>query len=414
MHAARALWALGLPYDLLYIAPSYLVQHIERSAREYGASSVTQFGVVSGSPNVMLIGEPTEAGPQDYDFLLRDEYECTLDPSKIEDATSDEGVTDILLFPSEFDIAIVLAACSSTKAKIYIDVENGIKDLAALSALTQKFDTVILSTSADLFLKKHGASVSDLCGALLGKYCNSFLFKENRGGARFYAESDPGAPIRVEAQVRSIVHSVGVGDCFDVAFVALRHQYSDDVALTYASWIAAEYASTTYPVDFKQRCDNTLSIEPEILLQLKGISLPWEERPSTHIYIAAPDFSFVDRTPIDQIANCLRYHNFVPRLPVREHGQMEADASLLRKEQLYVSDMELLNECGLVLAVLIDNDPGTLIEIGWAAGQGKPTIIYDPYHKAENLMLTQMPDLVSSSLDGVISKVFQLLARKER
>lgn len=411
MHAARALWALGIPYDLLYIAPSYLVPHIERYAKEHGAASAIQFGTITGSPNVMLIGEPTEAGPQGYELLLRDEYQCDLNVTKLVDALGVEAVTDIVIFPSEFDIEVVLAACAPSQARTYIDIENGIDKLDALAPLAKQFDTVILSTSADLFRSTYGASVLELREALLGTYCGNFLFKENRGGARFYCEDTPNTPINVEAQPRSIVHSVGVGDCFDVSFVALRHKFSDEVALTYASWIAAEYASTTFPDDFKQRCNNTLSIAPDMLLQLKGISLPWEERSSTHIYIAAPDFSFVDTTPIDQIAECLRYHNFVPRLPIRENGQMEEDASLARKEQLFAADMELLNSCGLVLAVLLNNDPGTLIEIGWAAGRGKPTIVYDPYRKAENLMLTQMPDLISSSLDRVITKVFELVAR---
>jgi hypothetical protein len=56
-------------------------------------------------------------------------------------------------------------------------------------------------------------------------------------------------------------------------------------------------------------------------------------------------------------------------------------------------------------------DPGTMIEIGMAIERRMPVIVYDPYRRAENLMLTQLPDRVSSDLDVVISAVFKYAAR---
>jgi nucleoside 2-deoxyribosyltransferase len=60
-----------------------------------------------------------------------------------------------------------------------------------------------------------------------------------------------------------------------------------------------------------------------------------------------------------------------------------------------------------MIAVLIFNDPGTLIEIGIAVERGIPVIVYDPYGLADNLMLTQLPKLVSNDLDAVISATFE-------
>ena len=90
---------------------------------------------------------------------------------------------------------------------------------------------------------------------------------------------------------------------------------------------------------------------------------------------------------------------------------MEIDASKERKQELFMADMKLFNECQVVAAVLINNDPGTLIEIGLAVGLGKPAIVYDPDNIATNLMLTEVPKLVTSSLDEVISKVFEIGSR---
>ena len=60
----------------------------------------------------------------------------------------------------------------------------------------------------------------------------------------------------------------------------------------------------------------------------------------------------------------------------------------------------------MLIAVLLYNDPGTLIEIGLAAQRGIPTLVYDPKKIADNCMLTELPTLVSSDLDEIIAKVF--------
>ena len=60
----------------------------------------------------------------------------------------------------------------------------------------------------------------------------------------------------------------------------------------------------------------------------------------------------------------------------------------------------------MTIAVLLYNDPGTLIEIGLAAQRKMPTLIYDPLGIAKNCMLVELPTLVSGNLDDIIAKVF--------
>ena len=60
----------------------------------------------------------------------------------------------------------------------------------------------------------------------------------------------------------------------------------------------------------------------------------------------------------------------------------------------------------MLIAVLLYNDPGTLIEIGMAVQRGMPTLVYDPKGIADNCMLTECPTLVSSDLDAIMAKVF--------
>jgi nucleoside 2-deoxyribosyltransferase len=226
----------------------------------------------------------------------------------------------------------------------------------------------------------------------------------------------PGAPspIAVHAQIASIKHSVGVGDCFDAAFIQLSSIHETHASLCYAASIAAEYAATTYPDNFRKAVGGVVAIPSDEITTMHGISLPWEQRQEINIYIAAPDFDYVDSRHIDHIAECLSYHNFTPRRPVKENGQMGKGASKKRKEMLRDKDMRLLDQCQILLAVNLFDDPGTLIEIGIACERGMPVIVYDPFGRANNLMLTELPTLISASLDDVVTKVFECGALLQR
>ncbi len=409
MHAARALWALDCAYSLAYCSPDYLEAEIAEHAQNYGANTVRRFGVVAGCPNVMLIAEPKEAGPQGYEFLLRERQQCSISIDDLQGAIGDSISTDILIFPGGFDLGATLPVIGKSKASIHVDANFEPSDSDGFALLGRPFETLILSTSSQSFLDKYKGDYRNLCDDLLGRYGTSVLLKENRGGSRFFSRD--GKCTQTPAQRRKVQHSVGVGDCFDAVFVTLRHKYQEATALAYASCIAAEYACTTFPVDFKDAAQSWLRVPEGEILELVGTCLPWEKRSAINVYIAAPDFDHVDRRPIDTVAECLKYHNFVPRLPVREHGQMGTGATIERRQTLCEADLRLLDECQLVLAVLIYDDPGTLIEIGIAVERQIPVVVFDPYNRADNLMLTQLPFLVSSDLDEVISGLFECAAR---
>ncbi len=409
-HAARALWAIGCPYTLAYLAPSYLDDQIQHYAKHHGATCVSKVGSIVGCPNVMLVREATEAGPQGYEYLLRDEHNADVDIEALTSALQEQNCSDVLVFPGGFDLRAALGAVASTSARVYLDANFSDPAFDQLSPLGRPLDVFILSTSSPLFLDHWGGDVSTFCRDVVGNYATSALLKENRGGSRFFPSSDASKLTRVPAQVQQIVHSVGVGDCYDAVFAHMRHKVSDRAALCFASLIAAEYASTTFPDDFKTAVQGVLSISSEEIETMRGVQLPWEDRPSYQIYMAAPDFDFVDTRPFDQLVRCLKYHNFSPRCPVREHGQIGKDADPSERQATHLADMRLLRQSQMLVAVMLYDDPGTLIEIGLAHERGIPVIVYDPYHRAENLMLTELPELVTSDLDEIIARVFTLAA----
>jgi len=409
MHAARALWAMGVTFGFAYTAPDYLRQDAEDSAVRYGASHVRQIGTISRCPNVVIVGEGKETGSQRYEYLLRAQSKCEFHPQALKQIIRANDFTDFLIFPGGFHLPPVLDELNPTRADVFADINFISSELQDLSALRRKFASLILSTSSELFLKVFGGDPGR-ASRELGSYADSILLKENRGGSRLF-RSGTSESLGTPAQVRPVLHSVGVGDCFNSVFVAQRRSQGDKIALAYASFAAAEYASYFDDPTLKQSVAAVLDVSPEDIQHLGGVELPWEARRNISVYLAAPDFDHVDTTPLDALAEALTYHNFSSRRPVREHGQARTDSSKAEKLQLAEADLDLLGICDVLVAVLLYDDPGTFIEIGVALDKMMPVIVFDPFGRAKNLMLTELPVLVSSDLDKVVTEVFVQAAK---
>ena len=401
VHAARGMYGVGEEYSVAYFAPSYLDSHIEHYLKEIGCTEVIKLGNVTNSPNTVLIHEVQEVGDQGYNFLLDENVEVVYDDSQLVKLDKFEK---ILLFAGDFDMSMVMR--HNTHAQYYLDVTNDVKHIADLGGT--HFRTLFLSTSSTLF-KNDYSDIDSLVNDCQNS-CEQFVLKENRGGSRAYDYALKKI-VSTPSMTVPVVHSVGVGDVFDTIFAIYDQRSPFEHNLLNASYIAAEYAQTTFIDEFKAMALHYLNLPIEDKQKHNGVLLPWDVRKGINIYVAAPDFDFVDTKPIDFICQALEYHNFTPRRPIKENGQMSKDAGKVERQKLFQSDMALINSCQMMLAVLLYNDPGTLIEIGVAAEKGMPVLVYDPYSIAENCMLTEIPNVVSTSADQIISELFKYASK---
>lgn len=404
VHAARCLWAMGIDYEIGYFAPSYLDPHIQDYLLNHmGCKTLFKLGNVENCPYTMLINEVKEIGDQGYEFILRDDIKISYDNKELEKL---KAYTDIFLISGNYDFQRVRENFIKG-TRIHYDIANNVMNLSFLEGCNT-LETIFISTSSTVFREFISDNVLDI-NLFFHEFegiTNRIVLKENRGGSRAYDFHDK-AIINIPSQTQKITHSVGVGDVYDIACISLCNQsYSFLDSLNYSSWIATEYAKTTFPDDFKKMVLRILKTPVDEIKSLGGCFLPWERRKRGHIYLAAPDFDFVDTSLIDILENSLIYHNFSPHRPIKENGQMSSKATWQEKQSLFTKDMQLLDECNMLIAILLYNDPGTLIEIGLAAERKIPTFVYDPFNIANNCMLTQLPDLVSSNLDEIISEVF--------
>lgn len=410
-HSARSLDAFNQVYALATISPSYINDSVGKYARELSANEYFHIGEIGNCPNVMLISDSVEAGDQGYNDILREQSTASVNITELEKALDKFKPTDIILYPGKYPLSSIYQTIGKTKCRIHIDYQYGIVDLEMLRTNGIILDTFILSTSAEYFKKECNKQSSLLAEKIESKYAKTILLKENRGGSRLYKHSEmkwitaPSFPVVTQ-------HSVGVGDCYNSVFLSTKNMQDNiHFALKQASYSASLYASTWIHDDFKEIM-SFLPNEEELSL-LNGVELPWDERSMKHIYIAAPDFPDVDTTWIDYVCNALAYHNFIPHRPVKENGIIRGNEPESQQLQVYDKDIELLNECSILVAVLLNDDPGTYVEIGWMAKFGKPTILFDPYRRSYNLFLRKTVTKICYTLGEVIDAVYQLITKGE-
>lgn len=180
--------------------------------------------------------------------------------------------------------------------------------------------------------------------------------------------------------------------------------------MAFAAWMSSLYAQTIQQEKFKENVELIVQ-NIEDFVEMEGIRVPWNERVNYPIYMAAPDFDYVDTEKLDILEDSLLYHNFKPRRPIQENGQVNKEMDMNEERAIFAKDMELLSECKIMIATLLYNDQGTLVEIGNYQANGKPIILYDPYLKLDNMFLKNSCTYYCKTKSQVIDAVFTVVSR---
>jgi len=351
----------------------------------------------------MVIGDAKEVGHQGYEDILRD-------AKTVEHVAPPDHITNyknVVIFPGAYSVDKI-ASHLNKDASVTIDIAYDVESVADTLKMFGKVSTVVISTSSDLFLSLGSENISTFLD-LFRPYTQRVLLKENRGGSRLF-HLDTGHVDEVPAMLRETVNSVGVGDVYTAVFSAFFSLAPDD-AVWRGMQVATRYAQTTFPDDLKRDVKRDLRLEVSDVRSLGGVSLPWHERPKFEIYLAAPDFTYLEKPEVDKAVAALEYHNFVVRRPVLENGEAERGASPETLQVFFDKDVELLNACAMIFGVPLHRDPGTLIEMGMGMALGKPVITFDPRCENKNTMVVCGSDGYSGDLDTCINATFDCLSR---
>jgi hypothetical protein len=405
-HSARAFAALGLNYTLAYYAPDYLDEDINAWSFHLNTMGCYKLGSINKAPNVMLINESQEAGDQGYYNIIKDQA-VYIDQDTICNILNIVNPTDILIFPGRYDTSSILKGLYNFTGKIHIDYHYDGQNI--LDGVNREIESVILSTSSEFYRITCDGCIEGLVKYFKDYQIHQFLVKENRGGSFCFF---PGENTQYEAASYYVptMHSVGVGDVYNSIYIS--NLFGSDIKkrMRLAALCSAKYAETMSYESFRE---NALIVYNNIdeLTELVGIRLPWIERKKINIYLAAPDFPGIDTRLLDRLNESLLYHNFNPRLPVRENGLAHKELASKDELILYQKDLKLLESCSLLIAVLLFNDPGTLVELGMFKQTGKPTIVFDPFHCCENMFVRNTPNFYCGTIAEVIEATYLCLGR---
>ncbi|CAG2128911.1 nucleoside 2-deoxyribosyltransferase [Cupriavidus plantarum] len=404
VHAARGLWAAGVPYAVAAFCPKYLEGEARRYLAAHGCQEFHWVGDIVGAPNVVAIVDPTEVSHQGYEDLLRQCKQVVVR----EPAPDLRGYSRVVVFPGKYDMG-GLRDQFSLDAKFTFDVAYDVDSLASLQPFQARTEAVILSTSSILFAALGADSVDPLIAEVTTLSPEVFLLKENRGGSRLFDLRD-GSVEEIPATLGETVNSVGVGDVYSAVMVAYAER-----GWVEAAWrgcqAATVYAQTTYPDDLRRDVRRSFALTVGELRGLGGTRLPWHDRQRFSIYLAGPDFSYVHKPELDRAVESLVYHNFRVRRPIQENGELPKPASDGDLRRTYRLDCQLLKACDAIFAIPLERDPGTLVEIGMAIGLGKPVITFDPRNENNNTMVIAGSSVYSADLDACLNGTFDALAK---
>jgi hypothetical protein len=402
-HTARGLWAAEIAYSVAAFCPKYLVDEAKRYLVAIGCREFIWLGDIVGAPNIILIGDVTEISQQGYEDLMRETKEVKFhEPLPCLDAYQ-----KILVFPGRFDIN-TLASAFSEETRLSFDIAYDLEDLSSLEVFKGRLEAVIISTSSSLFMRLGKSDINELLDVVKTLSPEVFLLKENRGGSRLF-DMRNGDVEEIPATLGTTVNSVGVGDVYSGVMVGLSHK-----GWIEAAWrgcqAATMYSQSTFPDDIKRDVQRGFRLSLEVLQALGGTVLPWHDRQNFSIYLAGPDFSYVEKQELDHAADSLKYHNFRVRRPILENGELKRPAREEDLNRAYQLDYQLLKECEAVFAVPLGRDPGTLVEIGMAIEMGKPVVSYDPRRENENTMVIAGSSIYSANLDICLNGIFNVIA----
>lgn len=347
-HTARAFHSIGVEYYLACFCPRYLVNAIDKYSKELRCKNYIILGHYKDRPNVMIINDSFEAGNQNYKNVLFKASDIEYTSSNLDCFINENSITDALVYPGDYDVNFVCKHLSQANVKIHFDMQYS-------SEMPCKIDTLIISTSS----KKTYKNIKDLLDSARENSIKAVLFKENRGGTRYFDLTN-NVVFNTSAYSINTFHSVGVGDVFNAAL--LSHPYVNEGALAFSSKLAAIYASTLNHNEFLS--DAKKLIEEDYDMPQYPIS-HWEDRPNCKIYLAAPDFPETSTCKIaDLISNKLCHHNFSLFRPILNNGLIDDKASQSERKIIFLKDLECIYDAQLCIAILNEVDTGTAAEIG--------------------------------------------------
>lgn len=193
------------------------------------------------------------------------------------------------------------------------------------------------------------------------------VVKSGPVGAHVYKAD--GTRAVVPAFKSDMVWTIGSGDVFAAVFGArwAVHQDSPDVAAELASRAVSDYAAS-------------MALPSPLVDQLSQAQVTAASTVAGRVYLASPFFNLGQRWLVDEARRCLTELGLDVFSPVHDVGPGPA-------HEVGPADIEALNSCDRVFAILDGLDAGTIFEVGYARAKDMPVYALAQAVDEENLKM---------------------------
>ncbi|RKP46982.1 PfkB family carbohydrate kinase [Trinickia fusca] len=187
---------------------------------------------------------------------------------------------------------------------------------------------------------------------LLKRGAEVVVVKSGPAGAYVYTAG--GAEMHIPAYRSDMVWTIGSGDVFAAIFAAqwAVHHASPSAAAELASRAVSQYAET-------------MGLPAAPAHELSEIRRKPASTVSGRVYLASPFFNLGQRWLVDEARRCLGELGLEVFSPVHDIGRGPA-------HEVGPKDIEALNSCDRVFAILDGLDAGTVFEVGYARAKNIP------------------------------------------
>lgn len=316
------------------------------------------------------------------DIKLGLEYPVSLDPD----------ASGLLVFPIDHSLPRNLCIQAFEKnIPVFIDPKTNDKSISAAKGLL-KYITVLLVNEEEAFKITETNDLTQAINALLN--CGSEYTVLKRGHLGSILISKEGIT-HYPAYKSKVMCTLGSGDVFAGALTTTFLRTKDiHYSMRIATCVAANFIESFEVESIVTRA----GVEEDILYR----ELRTSHTSDKFIYLAGPFFNEQQILWLELVCNSLENASFKVISPSRENGIITMNTSFEERKEIFEKDINLLEKANIVVALLDNDDPGTIFEIGYAFQKNIPIFALKTSQSQLNNMILFGCTSISSSVEELI------------
>lgn len=285
------------------------------------------------------------------------------------------SLIEILNKPSFKAKRVVYDPQAGKRAELFSSYECDVDSLAIVCNLEEA-----RAMAARIGLKNAKQRTPNALGKAILKHENADAVIVKMGFAGAHVVTAGSGRNNVPAFKGDRVFGIGTGDIYSAVFAAFWAEYGTDVfdAARLASIATGYYCNMAYdllrtpviPPDVDALAN---SLTPANVDRMNDNGTPRSPK-NKKVYLAGPFFNLAQIWLVNECHRCLSALGLDVWSPMAEAGILSANADESSIREVVQTDLQSLDKCAAVFALLDGFDAGTLFEVGYAAKKGIPVV----------------------------------------